>query len=310
MDRSTIHSLKQKGWTNTQIAEFMGHHRDTSSRVLREPVDKQPAARPRESQVAAFTAQIEAWLEQGLSVQRMLELARADTDHPYQGSDVAFYVFVRPLRRARAALPTQVAVRFEGLPGELLQIDWGELRQMPFTQPQLVGQTRYFFAARLKYSRWMCVRFTRDMQEETLLCCLIACFVHLDGVPGVVTSDNRKTITLGGMRSTSRSGIPPIRSWRWSSPFIRRSVHPAPATRRALWKIWSNSSKPTSWLGAPSLTRRTWRRSARRGSSWSTRSAPVMRPANDRAPCWQRSDRSSSRCQQWRRIMGCMTACW
>jgi len=197
MDRSTIHYLKQKGWTNTQIAEFMGHHRDTISRVLREPVDKQPAARPRESQVAAFTAQIQAWLEQGLSVQRMLELARADADHPYQGSDVAFYVFVRPLRRARAALPAQVAVRFEGLPGELLQIDWGELRQMPFTQPQLVGQTRYFFAARLKFSRWMFVQFTRDMQEETLLRCLIACFVQLGGVPWVVTSDNMKTITLG-----------------------------------------------------------------------------------------------------------------
>jgi transposase len=197
MDRSTIHYLKQKGWTNTQIAEFMGHHRDTISRVLREPVDKQPVARPRESQVAAFTTQIQAWLEQGLSVQRMLELARADAEHPYQGSDVAFYVFVRPLRQARATLPAQVVVRFEGLPGELLQIDWGELRQMPFTQPQLVGQTRYFFAARLKYSRWMWVQFTRDMQEETLLRCLIACFVQLDGVPWVVTSDNMKTITLG-----------------------------------------------------------------------------------------------------------------
>src|SRR5579859_7865502 len=197
MDRSTIHYLKQKGWTNTQIAEFMGHHRDTISRVLREPLDKQPAARPRESQVAAFTTQIQTWLEQGLSVQRMLELAWADVDHPYQGSDVAFYVFVRPVRRARAALPAQVAVRFEGLPGELLQIDWGELRQMPCTQPQLVGQTRYFFAARLKYSRWMFVQFTRDMQEETLLRCLIGCFVQLGGVPWVVTSDNMKTITLG-----------------------------------------------------------------------------------------------------------------
>jgi len=84
-----------------------------------------------------------------------------------------------------------------GLPGELLQIDWGEQRQMRFSKPTLMGQTRYFFAARLKYSRSMWVRFTHDMQSETLLRCLIACLVDLGGVPWVVTSDNPKTITLG-----------------------------------------------------------------------------------------------------------------
>ena len=133
MERSTIHYLKQKGWTNVQIAELLGHHRDTIARVLREPVDQQPAARQRQSAVAVFADQIRAWLEQKLSVQRMLELAREDPDHPYLGSAAAFYDYVRPLRRARAALPATVAVRFEGLPGELLQIDWGEVRQFPFT---------------------------------------------------------------------------------------------------------------------------------------------------------------------------------
>src|SRR5919202_1103661 len=197
MERSTIHYLKQKGWTNVQIAEFLGHHRDTIARVLREPVDQQPAPRHRQSAVAVFRDQILAWLEQKLSVQRMLELAREDPDHRYLGSIAAFYDYVRPLRRARAALPASVAVRFEGLPGELLQIDWGEVRQFPFTHPDLVGQTRYFFAARLKYSRWMFVQFTSDMREETLLRCLLACFVALGGVPWVVTTDNMKTVTLG-----------------------------------------------------------------------------------------------------------------
>lgn len=197
MERSTIHYLKQKGWTNVQIAEFLGHHRDTIARALREPVDQQPAPRQRQSAVAVFHDQIHAWLDQKLSVQRMLELAREDPDHPYLGSIAAFYDYVRPLRRARAALPASVAVRFEGLPGELLQIDWGEVRQFPFTHPNLVGQTRYFFAARLKYSRWMFVQFTADMREETLLRCLLACFVELGGVPWVVTTDNMKTVTLG-----------------------------------------------------------------------------------------------------------------
>ena len=42
MERSTIYYLKQKGWTNVQIAECTGHHRDTIARVLREDVDKLP----------------------------------------------------------------------------------------------------------------------------------------------------------------------------------------------------------------------------------------------------------------------------
>ena len=42
MERSTIYYLKQKGWTNVQIAEFTGHHRDTVAQVLREEVEKKP----------------------------------------------------------------------------------------------------------------------------------------------------------------------------------------------------------------------------------------------------------------------------
>src|SRR5437588_4087163 len=97
MDRSTIHYLKHKGWSNTQIAEFLGHHRDTIARVLREPLDQQPAPRHRPSAVAVFADQLQGWLDQKLSVQRMLELARGDADHPYLGSAAAFYDYVRPL---------------------------------------------------------------------------------------------------------------------------------------------------------------------------------------------------------------------
>lgn len=197
MERSTIYYLYQKGWSKTEIAEFVGHHRDTIARVLREPIDQEPAPRRRTSAAAVFADQIQIWLDQRWTVQRMLEEARRHPDHPYTGSATAFYDYVRPLKRARKATPGQIPVRFDGLPGELLQIDWGEVRQLPFTTAALAGQTRYFFAARLKHSRWMWVRFTTDMQEETLLRCLIAVFVALDGVPWVVTTDNMKTVTIG-----------------------------------------------------------------------------------------------------------------
>jgi transposase len=197
MDRSTIHYLHQKGWSKTEIADFTGHHRDTIARVLREPIDQQPAPRQRPSAIAVFTPLIQSWLDQRWSVQRMLEEARQHPQHPYTGSPAAFYDFVRPLKQARKGHPGQVPVAFNGLPGELLQIDWGEVRHFPFTTPSLGGQTRYFFAARLKYSRTMWVRFTTEMREETLLRCLIAVFVAFGGVPWVVTTDNMKTVVLG-----------------------------------------------------------------------------------------------------------------
>jgi len=197
MERSTIYYLKQKGWTNVQIAEFTGHHRDTIARVLREEVDKKPKTRTRSSAVAVFAAQIAEWLDKNLPVTRMLELARADGEHPYTGGDTAFYDYVRKVRRARKQTPRDLAVRFEGVPGEFLQIDWGEVRNMAFSKPELEGQTRYFFAARLKYSRYMYVSFHSDMREETLLRCLIACFQTIGGVPWVVVTDNMKTAVLG-----------------------------------------------------------------------------------------------------------------
>ncbi len=89
MERSTIHFLKQKGWTNVQIAEFTGHHRDTIARVLQEVVDKKPKARQRSSAVDVFRPQIASWLDQNLPVIRMLEMAREDHDHPYSGSETA-----------------------------------------------------------------------------------------------------------------------------------------------------------------------------------------------------------------------------
>jgi len=40
-----------------------------------------------------------------------------------------------------AKAQADVPMRFEGLPGEYLQVDWGEVRRFPFTQQE--SATRY-----------------------------------------------------------------------------------------------------------------------------------------------------------------------
>jgi len=195
MERSTIHVLAKRGTRQRQIAKQLGHSRSTIARALQQPVDGAPARRQRASQVDPFRPQIVQWLDQGLSIVRMLELARADADHPYTGGRSVFNDMVRRIRQDHERATADVPIRFEGLPAEYLQVDWGEIRRFPFTQR--APGTRYFLACRLKYSRWSWVRFTSDMRQETLFRGLVDCFVALGWVPWVLVFDNMKTVTSG-----------------------------------------------------------------------------------------------------------------
>jgi transposase len=197
MERSTIHLLHKRGKSQREIASELGRSRSAVARALSEPVDRQPSGRRRKSSVDAFREQIVEWLKQGLSGVRMMELARDAADHPYVGGSSVWRAAVR--RERLSGLHEQavadVPIRFEGLPGEYLQVDWGEIRHLPFTQQQPV--TRYFLACRLKYSRWTWVIFTDNMRQETLFRGLVACFNTLGFVPWVLVFDNMKTVTTG-----------------------------------------------------------------------------------------------------------------
>ena len=195
MDRSTIHVLSKRGRSQRSIARELILSRTTVARALQEPVDKRAVGRQRGSAVDVWRPQIEQWLESGLSIVRMLEIARDDPDHPYIGGRSTFSDRVRQIRDEVRRRETEVSVRFEGLPGEYLQVDWGEIRRFPFRrQPP---ETRYFLACRLKYSRWLWILWTKDMRQETLLRGLIACMCTLGWVPWVLVFDNMKTVTSG-----------------------------------------------------------------------------------------------------------------
>jgi len=205
MERSAIHLMAKRGTSIRAIAEELGHSPTTVNRVLREPMDREPKKRERHSQVDPYREQIKRWLEEGLPVVRMLELVRSESEQPYAGSRSQFGEMVRRIRQERdqELAAREVPIRFEGLPGEYLQVDWGEIRRFPFTQQSPV--TRYFLACRLKYSRWSWVIWTHDMRQETLIRGLVDCFLALGFVPWVLVFDNMKTVTSG--RDTSNQPL-------------------------------------------------------------------------------------------------------
>ena len=79
MERSAIQHLAKRGRSQREIAEELGHSRNTVARALREPVDRQPAPRRRRSRVDPYEPQIEQWLKGGWTIVRMLSSRRVAT---------------------------------------------------------------------------------------------------------------------------------------------------------------------------------------------------------------------------------------
>lgn len=194
MDRVTVKSLKKRGFSNIRIAEEMGLHRNTVARLLTEPADKGYQRRAVDNAATPYEESIRGWLERDVPVKRMLELAREDKVLPYDGGKSAFYEGVKKLRKSWKLEKAERWSRFEGLPGEYAQVDWGEVRQLPFKDGPV---KRYFLAVRLKFSRAVFVKWTKDMKLETLLRALLEAFWFFGGIPWILVFDNMKTVTTG-----------------------------------------------------------------------------------------------------------------
>jgi transposase len=123
-----------------------------------------------------------------------LEILRRVREAGYQGGKTALYALVASVR------PKEIKplIRFEGLPGEFSQHDFGEV-DVAF----LDGSTRriHFFASRLKYSRFIRVSVVKDQTVESLVRNLAE---HLDswgGAPLMCVFDRPKTVALKWRRN-------------------------------------------------------------------------------------------------------------
>jgi len=192
MARSTIKFLKQQGQFSTIIADLVGCDRHTVARVLQGPVDPPRRRRPQVSPLERWREELVSWLGKEVPVSRMLELVRSDPTTLYTGGASTFYRYVARLRMGLTAGAAPV-IRFEGLPGEYVQWDWGEAR-IP-----LGGQLirRVFLAGRLKYSRMIGIRWRTQMDLETLCRASLEIVEGWGGVPWAWVYDNMKTVTLG-----------------------------------------------------------------------------------------------------------------
>jgi transposase len=120
---------------------------------------------------------------------RSVELLHRARQAGYTGGKSALYELAQTLRR-RVVTPL---VRFEGLPGEFSQHDFGEVRVRFHEAAERVV---HFFASRLKYSRWVEVTIVSDQRVETLVRALVEHVAGFGGIPLVAVFDRPKTIAL------------------------------------------------------------------------------------------------------------------
>ncbi len=82
-------------------------------------------------------------------------------------------------------------MRFEGLPGEFSQHDFGHV-DVRFVDGR--KKRVHFFASRLKYSRFVAVSLVDNEQTETIVRCLARHFVCFGGLPLLAVFDRPRTI--------------------------------------------------------------------------------------------------------------------
>jgi transposase len=196
LKRHAIQVLRAAGHQQSEIATLTDVSVRSVRRVEAEPDvshvddagerDRRRIGRP--SLAEPFRARVVAWLAQDPAL-LSVEIFRRAKLAGYPGGKSALYDLVQAIR-PKAPRPV---VRFEGLPGEFTQHDFGQVDVR-----YVDGATKriHFFASRLKYSRWVEVTIVPDEQTETLVRTLVDHFTAIGGIPLLAVFDRPKTVAL------------------------------------------------------------------------------------------------------------------
>lgn len=195
-ERYMVKSLKKAKVPTATVKEVTGISERSIRRIEKEPEsdsaneedfrNRRKVGRP--SQLEPYKAEILAWLSE----------ERDPADGPMKGQEViqrlrakgcrvgdsTVYDYLRKVRPKESPKPI---VRFEGLPGEFSQHDFGQ-RRVRYSDGKV--EVVKFFASRLKYSRYVDVQVVANEQQETVVRCLLRAFEHFGGVPLMGVFDN------------------------------------------------------------------------------------------------------------------------
>lgn len=197
LTRYGVQILLKAGHTEADAARLMTVSLRTVRRVAREPdvqriddeAERSRRRIGRPSVAQPFATFIQALLKEEPTM-LSVELLRRARLAGYAGGKSALFALVAGLRPPQQE---PLMMRFEGLPGEFSQHDFGEVRVRFIDDSR--GLVR-FFASRLKWSRWVAVTLVDNEVVETLVRQLAHHFAGFGGVPLCAVFDRPKTVAL------------------------------------------------------------------------------------------------------------------
>jgi transposase len=217
-----------------EVARLLGLSRTTERQyrdvleaagLLRGPVDELPPLEQLKAVVAAAlppkkapqsTTTLARWVPhvkvlvgRGLGPRAIYDRLRLDHGD-FDGTYWAVKRLVKRLHRERGVRAEDVAIPVETRPGEVAQVDFGEIGRL---WDPLTGRLRraWVFVLVLGHSRRMVARIVFDQKVETWLRLHVEAFAELGGVSEVVVPDNLKAAVIraafgvGGATALNRS---------------------------------------------------------------------------------------------------------
>lgn len=201
MKRHQIQALREADVPVARTAALTG----TSERTVVRVAAEDPLGDPREfdearakrmgrpSKLSEYEDYLRRLLEDEPEIQSIAVLERLRA-RGFDGGKSAVYAFVR---KHRPKKPPAGVVRFEAVPGEFTQHDFGQVHvRYEDGSRELIR----FFASQLRYSRMMRVRLVPDEKVETICHSVVDAYKYFGGMPLLGVFDNPRTIV------TSRSG--------------------------------------------------------------------------------------------------------
>jgi transposase len=183
-----IHRLADEGLSIRKIASTLRISRKVASKYLHDPNPQKPSIR-RASKLDPFREQIDRLLEIDPKASAVVIRQRLAA----WGFDGGITIVRDYLRTVRPAAKKRAFIRFESLPGEQCQVDWGHFGSLTYGD---TNRKLYCLAVIECHSRLLYLEFTHSQKQETLHRALLNAFVFFNGTPRELLHDNMPTCVL------------------------------------------------------------------------------------------------------------------
>lgn len=186
-----IKSLLNKGLTQTQIAEMLGISRKTVYNNLKKNcLPKYSRSEKEDTKISKFSKYIEKRLENyNLTSYKLFE------EILKQGYTGKYGMVNKLVKKLKKNFKNQAYIRFETLPGEQAQVDWGYLGTI--YDNELKKEVKvYCLVIVLGFSRATYVDFFTDMKIQNFLIGHNNAFKYFGGYTKEILYDNLKSVVI------------------------------------------------------------------------------------------------------------------